>query len=176
MSRCLIAILALLATAAAAESALRGEWVLNTELTQAEQPDGPKQRQGLGSSLPQARVSVGGVPLPVPGSNPPVQAAGSPRDPRVLHSATLIIEPEGEALRLVYGNGQSETLKRGNDQGLVSRWSDRKLTTRYETTSRKVSQVYQVRRDGRLLVTVKLNPSRGPTVVHKRVFERAIEM
>ena len=75
-----------------------------------------------------------------------------------------------------YGGGRSDTLKRGNDQGLVSRWSARKLTTRYETTSRKVSQVYQVRRDGTLLVTVKLNPKRGPTVVHKRVFERAIPL
>ena len=165
--------LAAAAGAAAAESPLLGRWTLNHELTREAQPEGPKQRKSLGSNLPRTSVSVGGVPLPTPGSTTPMPAAGMAKDPHILHAADLTIEPAGDALTLDYGGGRIDTFKRGNDQGLVSRWSARKLTTRYETTSRKVSQVYEVQRDGRLLVTVKLNPNQGPTLVHKRVFDRA---
>lgn len=174
LSTLLVALLGALLGAAAhgAQADLHGRWVLNHELTREEQPDGPEQRSLL-SRLPQTSVSVGGMPLPgVGGGNPP-PVPGNSRDPKVLRCGELSIEPDGDRLRLNYDQLGSETLERGNDQGLVSRWSKRKLTTRYETTSRKVSQVYQVRRDGRLLVTVRLNPNQGPTVVHKRVFDPA---
>lgn len=166
--------LALLVGAAAhgADAELHGRWVLNHELTREEQPDGPEQRSLL-SRLPQATVSVSGMPLPSVGGGDPPPVPGNPRDPKVLRCGELTIEPAGDRLRLNYDRLGSETLERGNDQGLISRWSKRKLTTRYETTSRKVSQVYQIRRDGRLLVTVRLNPNQGPTVVHKRVFDPA---
>jgi hypothetical protein len=164
---------ALPAAADAAASRIAGHWLLDRELTRAEQPDGPEQRELL-NRLPQAGVSVGGVPLPMPGRGGLPQALGSPRNPSVLETTTLTIEPlSDERIRLAYDGGQSEELERGDDQGLVTRWSANKLTTRYETTRRKVSQQYELRRDGRLLVTVRLNPDRGPTVVHKRVFERA---
>jgi len=170
----LLATLTVLGTDAArgADAELHGRWVLNHDLTRAEQPEGAEQRSLL-SRLPQTTVSVGGMPLPGTGGSglPPVP--GNSRDPKVLRCAELSIEPVGDRLRLDYDRLGNETLERGNDQGLISRWSKRKLTTRYETTSRKVSQVYQVRRDGRLLVTVRLNPNQGPTVVHKRVFDPA---
>jgi hypothetical protein len=171
-----LALAALLATLMAAdvhaaESHLTGRWMLNHELTREVQPDDPAQRDLLGN-LPRTSVSVGGIPLPRTGGDE-LPRAGSGRDPTVLHSASLAIsEADDDRLRLVYDGGQSDTLERGNDQGLVSRWSARKLTTRYQTTSRTVSQVYELRRDGTLLVTVKLNPKQGPTLVHKRVFER----
>jgi hypothetical protein len=156
-----------------ADTPLHGRWMLNEALTAEAQPDGPK-RGRTSSNLPQASVSVGGMPLPRSGNALPT-VAGNPQDPKVLRSAELIIEPLGDDLQLRFTSLGTETLKRGNDQGLVSRWSARKLTTRYETTSRKVSQVYEVRRDGHLLVTVKLNPNQGPSVTHKRVFERVSE-
>lgn len=167
-------LVALTANAAARESQLTGRWVLNHELTREAQPDDPAQRDLLGN-LPRTSVSVGGVPLPRSGGAQ-LPRAGSPRDPTILQSATLTISaPDDDRLQLTFDGDQRETLKRGNDQGLTSRWSARKLTSRYQTTSRTVSQVYELRRDGRLLVTVKLNPKQGPTLVHKRVFERADE-
>lgn len=166
----------LLAGAAAAghgaTAPLAGEWILNHELSREVQPDGPEQ-SGLLNRLPNASISVGGMPLPSVGGGRPPPVPGNPRDPKVLRSTELRIEPAGEALRLDFGAAGSDTLQRGNDQGLVSRWSKRKLTSRYETTSRKVSQTYEVRRDGRLLVTVRLKPNQGPAVVHKRVFDPA---
>lgn len=170
----LVSAIAVAAAAATARegSELGGRWVLNHERTQEVQPADPKQRDLLGA-LPRTTVSVGGIPLPGSGGGQLPSAPGSARDPRVLQTATLGIEPAADELTLTYAGNQKETLERGDDQGLISRWSGRKLTTRYETTSRKVSQTYEVQRDGSLLVTVKLNPNQGPTLVHKRVFDRA---
>jgi hypothetical protein len=91
----------------------------------------------------------------------------------VLRTTEFTIEPAGDALRLSFAGVGDETLQRGNDQGLVSRWSARRLNTGYETTSRRVSQVYQVRRDGHMEVTVTLRPNQGTRTVYKRVFDRA---
>ena len=164
-----IAICLTAATAAAEPPALHGRWTLNHELTQEAQPK--RRESGWFSNMPRASVSVGGIPLPGNGSAP--QSSGGAPDPKVLRTAELTIEPQGDNLHLSFGEAGSDTLKPGNDQGLVSRWNPRKLTSRYETTSRKVSQVYEVQKDGRLLVTVRLNPNSGPTVVHKRIFDRA---
>lgn len=161
-----------LTAAAAGESELFGHWVLNQELTSEEQPDGPEQRR-LFNNLPQASVSVGGMPLPGTGGGSGLpQVPGSSRDPAVLRCSELTIEPLGDDLHVTWVQVDSATIERGDDQGLVSRWSKRKLTSHYETTSRKVRQTYEVRRDGTLLVTVKLNPNQGAAVIHKRVFER----
>ncbi len=158
----------------AGESGLGGRWVLNEALTREVQPE-VRERRSLFDDMPRATVSVGGVPLPRAGTPPPT--GGSAPDPKVLRTRELVIEPQGDGaqarLHLAYGNAGSETLKRGNHQGLISRWSDDRLTSRYQTTSRKVSQVFEIRDDGRLLVTVKLDPNRGPTLIHKRVFDRA---
>lgn len=171
------AVVLLLVTAALAQADdrdLYGRWTLSPELTHAEQPDGPKTRSGPFSRLPNASVSVGGVPLPGTGGggNGLPQVSGNPRDPEVLRCSELVIEPLDDDLHLTWVGVGSATLRRGNHLGLVSRWNDRRLTSRYETTSRKVSQEYEVRRDGTLLVTVKLNPNQSAAVVHKRVFER----
>lgn len=166
--------LMVLARAAAADPpALSGHWVISAELTRAAQPDGPQQKNGLFERMPRASVSVGGMPLPGSAGAVLPSAPGSPQDPRILRCHEMLIDAGDETLRIDCGEAGSEVLQRGNDQGLVSRWSNRKLTSRYETSSRKVSQTYQVRRDGTLLVTVKLDPNDSAAVVHKRVFQRA---
>lgn len=156
---------------AAADDGLTGRWALNAELTAEAQPK-PSKRSQSSTRGPQVGVSVGGMPLPRSSAGLPT-VAGNPQDSKVLSCTELTIEREGDRLRLDYGGAGSETLQRGNDQGLVSRWSARKLTTGYETTSRRVSQVYQVRRDGRLEVTVTLRPNQGARTVYKRVFDPA---
>jgi hypothetical protein len=155
---------------ARADTPLTGRWILNDALSAEAQPK-PSKRSSTARG-PQASVSVGGMPLPRSGDGLPT-IAGNPQDPKVLRCTELTIAPAGDELRLEFAGVGSESLKRGNDQGLVSRWSARKLTTGYETTSRRVSQVYQVRRDGRLLVTVTLRPNQGTRTVYKRVFDPA---
>jgi hypothetical protein len=163
-------LLTLPATSAAADTPLTGRWVLNEELTADAQPK-PSTRS-RSSRGPQASVVVGGMPIPSSGGGLPT-VAGNPQDPKVLRTTEFTVAPAGDDLRLSFAGVGDETLKRGNDQGLVSRWSARRLNTSYETTSRRVSQVYQVRRDGRMEVTVTLRPNQGARTVYKRIFDRA---
>jgi hypothetical protein len=161
--------------AAAKSSKLEGRWILNQELTTEVQPEN-RGRTSRFDNLPRPTISIGGMPLPRSGTEAPPATPGSAADPRVLRSSELRITPLGDTLTLDF-TGQSgktsETLARGNQQGLVSRWNATRLTSNYETLSRKVSQTYEVRKDGRLLVTVKLDPNGGRAVVYKRVFDPA---
>jgi hypothetical protein len=156
---------------ASTRAGLAGRWVVNDLLTRELQPPdrGPTTASG---GLPRPSISVGG--MPIPGTTPAAQPGigGSAPDPMVLRCTELTLAPAGDTIELSFHGVGSDRLQRGRHQGVVSRWSERKLTTHYDTTSRRVSQTYEVDRDDRLVVTVKLNPKQGKTLVHKRVFDR----
>lgn len=169
MAACLLSIAAHLAHAE--KSTLFGTWRLNNELT----TDVQDTRSGpdLSGSNVSTTVSVGGIPLPTgSGSKPPSEVSKIPsKDPAVLRCAVLSIEHLADDVLLTYQGVGSETLSKGNVQGTRTSWSTRKLTTRYATTSRKVSRSFELQPDGRLLVTVKLDPNRAKAAVHKRIFD-----
>jgi hypothetical protein len=169
-------VLSLLALPAFAKpSRLEGTWLLNQALTAEAQPE-LRTRSSWFDKLPKPTISVGGLPLPRAGKETPPVPSGSATDPKVLRTSRLAIAAAGDALRLDFEatDGQaSETLVRGNQQGLVSRWNATRLTSSYETLSRKVTQTFEVRKDGRLLVTVRLAPNGGSALVYKRVFDPA---
>lgn len=158
--------------AAAESESLIGSWTLNNELTSEVQPEGKETHRLGGGNWVRPSISVGGIPLPTGGGSQGEISSAPTRDPKVLSCAELDVEYVGEDILLTYQGVGSETLTPGNVQGTRTRFSVRKLTSRYETTSRKVSKTFELRDDGRLLVTVKLNPKQGATVVHKRVFDR----
>jgi len=169
-----LALLAFAPSGHAKPSQLEGRWVLNQALTVEAQPENRQRSRFDNQSGP--TVSVGGMPLPRAGNETPPIPSGSVADPKVLRSNSLTIAAAGEALKLEFSGtdlNASETLVRGNQQGLVSRWNATRLTSNYETTSRKVSQTYEVRKDGRLLVTVRLDPNNARATVYKRVFDPA---
>ena len=157
----------------AAKGSLFGTWRLNNELTSDVQDTrtGP-DLSAMGNVS--TTVTVGGMPLPTgSGSKPPSGYDNIPsKDPDVLRCAELSIEQLADDVLLTYQGVGSETLSRGNVQGTRTSWSKSKLTSRYTTTSRKVSRTFAVQPDGRLLVTVKLNPNRAKAAVHKRIFDR----
>jgi hypothetical protein len=168
-----LCLLALGPPALAEPSRLAGHWLLNQALTVEAQPE-IRTRSSRLDNLPRPTVSVGGLPLPR-AEVPPVPP-GSAADPKVLRSSALTIAATDDALRLDFDatDGKvSELLVRGNQQGLVSRWNATRLTSSYETLSRKVTQTFEVRKDGRLLVTVRLAPNGGRALVYKRVFDPA---
>jgi len=168
----LFACVVALPAAAGADAGLAGHWRLNEALTRQVQPEN-KGSTSTSSGFPQPMIVVGGMPLPVPGTAAPQPGlGGASPDPMVMRCVELTVAPAGEELALEFSGVGSDRLRRGNNQGVVSRWSERRLTTHYRTTTRKVSQTWEIRRDGRLLVTVKLNPDHGKTQTHKRVFDR----
>ncbi len=158
--------------ACAGELALVGAWTLNVERTEAVQPDNSTSHwwEGLGGNF-STSVSVGGIPVPT-GSAGPEPQIGSPGPPQMLRCQALTIEHVDDSLLLTYQGVGSEILKPGAYRGMRSEWSRRKLTSSYESTTRKVKRSLEVDKDGRLLMSVTINPRKGKTLRYKRVFDR----
>jgi hypothetical protein len=150
---------------------LLGTWVLNNDLTVAAQ-EKVKSGGGRGGGGISTTVAVGGVAVPLPGNEATAPVSGNPQDPHVLRCTELEISMEGENIHMVFGGVGDEVLEPGNNQGRVTRWNSQKLTSNYETTSRKVSRTFELEDDGTLLVTVKIRPKRSASIVQKRVFQR----
>jgi len=170
----LFALCAALSFAACAEElALVGAWTLNVERTGAIQPDNSTSRwwEGLGGNF-STSVSVGGIPVPT-GSPGPAPELGSPGPPQMLRCQAFTIKKLDDSLLITYQGVGSEELKPGAYRGMRSQWSRRKLTSNYESTTRKVKRSLEVGRDGRLLMSVTINPRKGKTLRYKRVFDRA---
>jgi hypothetical protein len=178
-TRRLLAVLYLLLAAGFAHAAkppewLLGQWQLNNELTQAAQVEKKSGGSGGFGGI-SSSVSVGGVAMPIPGpgsgSGSPA-AGGSPRDPSVLRCTELEISQVDDDLLFVFAGVGEELVKAGDNQGRVTRWNRSKLTSNYQTTSRKVYRTYQLQDDGTLMVTVKIKPKQAATIIQKRVFQR----
>ncbi|MEZ5553089.1 MAG: hypothetical protein R3E82_19560 [Pseudomonadales bacterium] len=169
-------LLALLATclatagvrAATTPEALLGEWVLNNERTHEIQP---KQGGGFDGFGVTPSISVGGVPIPLPGAAA-TPSSGPVSDPRVLRCGRMQIEMQTPNVRLIYEGVGEEIMKPGNDLGRKTRLSRTKITQFYETNTRRVNKTFEVQKDGSLLVKVKLNPKGAKSVTQVRVFER----
>ena len=159
----------------ASADTLLGKWVLNQELSRALQPANTNTKKsifgGFGGS---SNVVIGGIPIPMPGSSRAKEVSGAPvKDPQVLRCAEMTIELVGKDILLTYIGFGSEQLKQGNVRGTKTTYQPNKLTSRYETTTRKVTKTYQLTKEGRLHAIVKLNPKKGKTLVYHRVFDRA---
>lgn len=173
--RCLTALLALIFAASSFAKAppewLLGDWVLNNELTAAAQVK--KKDSGFGGTGGfSTSVSVGGIPLPGSSGSAQQGPGGSTKDPQVLRCSELQINSEGENLLFTFVGVGTELVEPGNNQGRVTKWNRSKLTSRYETTSRKVERIYQLQKDGTLMVTVKIKPRQAARIIQKRVFQR----
>ena len=158
--------------ACAGELALVGAWTLNVERTEAVQPDNSTSRwwEGLGGNF-STSVSVGGIPVPT-GSPGPEPEIGQPGSPQMLRCQSFTIEQLDDSLLLTYQGVGSEVLRPGAYRGMRSQWSRQRLTSNYESTTRKVKRSLEVGKDGRLLMSVTINPRKGKTLRYKRVFDR----
>lgn len=160
------------ATAAAAPQWLLGKWQLNNEMTQALQETKKSSGSGGFGGL-SSSVSVGGVAIPLPGGGAgPAGPGGSPKDPPVLRCTELKVAAVDGNLLFTFIGVDEELMQPGDNQGRVTKWGRSKLTSNYQTTSRKVYRTYKLQKDGTLLVTVKIRPKQAASIVQKRVFER----
>ena len=159
--------------ARAGEPELLGTWMVNVERTQEVQPDNANVRwwEGLEGNF-SSHVYVGGVPVPVGGGAKPEGDAGIP-NPEMLRCQTFSVERNEHGLLLTYHGVGEEKIRSGAYRGLHSVWSGRKLTSNYESTSRKVDRTLEIQKDGRLLMSVIINPRKGKTRRFKRVFDRS---
>jgi len=151
-----------------------GNWKLNLERTEELRAETARASplDGLRGGRVRTGVSVGGVyvPVGVPGANAPI---GDPANPKMLRCQAFSVERQGDALLLTYEGVGSELFRPGAYRGTRSQWSRRKLTSNYESSTRKVKRTLEVDKDGQLVMSVVSNPKGGKTKRFKRVFDRA---
>jgi len=152
---------------------LIGRWVLDQERTAAIQPEQPQEKNWLKNQNISTNVSLGGIPLPNLRSKVgPVDSQASP-DPDILRCKELVIAPRQDSLHFTYVDVGSEVRKQGAYRGAKVRWSKKKLTESYKSTTRKVTHKFEIQDDNQMLVTVKINPDKGATRTYLQVFNRA---
>ena len=149
-----------------------GEWVINHEMTDAIAPEFKDSSLFSGLGTGKVSVSVMGIPLPGSSPEPAPSSSGAAKDPDVLGCNEMRIEHVGKEMQLTYKGVGSETLKQGDFRGRTTKWTKKGITQTYKSTSRKVVKRWEMRSDGRLLVTVIINPKKDKKRTYKRVFER----
>lgn len=169
----LLTLLLALSAGAAQATELIGYWVLDQEGTAAIQPEQPQENNWFKNQNISTTVSAGGMPLPRLGSKiAPVDSRAAP-DPDILRCKEMQIEDANNALRFTYVDVGTEVRKQGAYRGAKIRWTEKKLTESYKSTTRKVTHKFEIQDNNKLLVTVKINPNKGVTRTYLQLFDRA---
>ncbi len=166
-------ITAVLSGHAAAASRFDGEWRVNLEETDkvaVKYNDGSGVQGNSGRLKPTVDIGLG-LPLPQRIKQPPMSDL-APNDPDVLRCTTMVITTTGNRVRLDYDQAEKETLVKGDYRGRSTSISKKQIQQKYKTTERKVTKTWSIREDGRMLVSVKLNPNKDKSRTYNRVFDR----
>ena len=156
--------------AGAAQSLLDGHWRINLEETDKVAVKF-KEGSGVSGGSFTPNISVMGLPLPRSYRQAPMSNLAA-KDPEVLRCTDMQIAVDKSSVALTYDSSDEEKLVKGEHRGRTSKWSKNKIEQRYKTPERSVRKIWTVRDDGRLLVSVKLNPRGDKARTYNRVFDR----
>jgi hypothetical protein len=156
----------LLSSAAVADTLL-GNWVRD----RAAQPANIIKTDYLAAIA--AWIPIPRILIPGSGSTSGGKPVAEP-DPKVLLCRKITIELVGEDIHLTYVGFGEDRLRLGNFVGARTTFTPSKLTSRYQTKTREVKKTYVLTKEGRLHVTVKINPNWGKTLIYQRIFDRVI--
>ena len=153
-----------------------GHWEVNYEETD-KVTETYEEGSGIGKRNPfgNASVNVGGLPLPSLGGRIPPQSNMPSKDPAVMRTNTMSISTEGNKIELTYDEDRGETIRKGHYRGRDTTLKKREFKQKYKTPDRRVTKTWTLREDGRLLVSVKLNPTKDRARTFNRVFDRVAE-
>lgn len=147
-----------------------GDWRINLEETDkvaVKYKDG----SGMKGGNFKPTISVMGLPLPSSMRQGPMSGLRA-KDPQVLTCTDMRIAIEEEQVALVYDGSGDENLKKGSYRGRTAKWNKKKIEQKYKTSERSVKKTWTLRADGRLLVSVKINPRGDSARTFNRVFDR----
>jgi hypothetical protein len=171
LMRQIILLLALVTPIAfATASPLEGHWRINLEETDKVAVKF-KEGSGMSGNNFKPSISVMGLPMPKSYRQSPMSNLAA-KDPKVLRCTDMQITIEKTKVELTYDSTNNERLVKGEYRGRTSKWSKNKLEQRYKTPERSVRKTWTIRDDGRLLVSVKLNPRGDKARTYNRVFDR----
>ncbi|MYD43397.1 MAG: hypothetical protein F4W90_05850 [Gammaproteobacteria bacterium] len=156
---------------AADAKGLLGDWQLNRELTEKRQPKQPKAKMSNTGFV--SAVAVGGVLLPTPGGGS-APVSGTTNLPKVLGCVEMSLRRVGQKVVMACPQlAQERSFAIGKHHGRTVKFSKRKLTEKYSTTSRLIKHQFLVERSDRLEVKVQVKPKRAKMRTFILVFDRA---
>jgi len=156
-----------------AESPFAGNWRINLEETDKV---AVKFKEGSGMMGNKLRTTGSVMGLPLPSRYKQSAMSSLPaKDPQVLTCTDMGIELSTDRIALRYDRDGKETLRKGEYRGRKSSWSKTKIEQKYKTPERRVRKTWSVRDDGRLFVSVKINPTNDRARTYNRVFDRVTE-
>jgi len=165
-------ILLVLSSASSAQSPLAGSWRINLEETDKVSVEF-KEGSGMQRNPLNVTGSVMGLPLPSRYRQSAMSSLPA-KDPQVLTCTDMQIDVQDKKVALRYNTDGKETLRKGDYRGRTSAWSKNKIEQKYKTPERTVRKTWTLRDDGRLLVSVKINPRGDRARTYNRVFDRVI--
>ena len=163
-------ILLFLPVLAMAQSPFDGLWEINLEETDKVSVEF-KEGGGLKGAGINTSVSVMGLPLPSRYRQTPMSQLAA-KDPEVLVCTQMRIAVTDKRVQLDYDSNDQETLRKGEYRGRFSKWSKKRIEQKYKTPERSVRKTWALRDDGRLQVSVKINPRGDQARTYNRVFDR----
>lgn len=153
---------------------LVGDWTLNRDLTEERRPKVRKtksSRSGFGTNV---AVGAGGVLMPVPNPTTSPSATGATGNlPKILACQQLSLARQGS--NVVVTCPQMLEPRRfviGRVHGRTAKWSNRQLTEKYSSTSRRVTHTFNLERSGVMEIEITVKPKRAKKLTYIMVFDR----
>lgn len=160
----------------AAATGLLGDWQLNRELTEKRRPKLPKARASNSGFGTGATIGAGGVLMPVPGPGNRAPAGPTKNLPKVLGCVQLSLTQHGQDITATCPELDAPRIfKIGKLHGRTVKFSSRKMTEKYSSTSRRVTHTFLLERSGLLEVKVTVKPKGAKMRTYILVFDRATD-
>ena len=153
---------------------LIGDWQLNHDLTKDRRPkvrNAKPSRSGFGTNV---AVGAGGVLMPVPKRQGGPSARGATANlPKILTCQELTLAQQGSDIVVTCPQMlEPRKFVIGKIHGRTVRWSNRKLTEKYSSTSRRVTHEFNLERSGVMEVKITVKPKGAKRITYINVFDR----
>ena len=155
---------------------LIGDWTLNPELTEKRRPKQEKAsraRSGFGTNVV---VATGGVLMPVPTQTSPTASGPTANLPAILGCKQMAISQQASDILVTCPElFEPRIFQIGKVHGRTVRWSNRSLSEKYSSTSRRVTHEFKLERSGLLAIEITVKPKGQKRLKYVLVFDRAPE-
>ena len=170
VSLCIMTLLVTYASQSWGQSPFDGAWRINLEETD-KVIEKFEEDSGLSGNGINTSVSIMGLPLPSRYRQSSMSSLPA-KDPKVLLCTDTEIQVDDQRVLFIYDGNEEEILRKGDYRGRQSKWSKKKIEQKYKTPERSVRKTWTLRKDGRLLVSVKIDPRNYKARTYNRVFDR----
>ena len=161
-------------TIADEKPSLVGDWTLNRDLTEERRPKVKKAESSRSGFDSRVAVGAGGVLMPIPNNPTGPSAAGATGNlPKILACQQLSVTQQGSDIVVTCPQMlEPRNFVVGRIHGRTVKWSTRKLTEKYSSTSRRVTHTFNLERSGLMEITITVKPKRAKKLTYIMVFDR----